>query len=248
MGCLVAVAVVLGILSGWSCAQAPGDAQSFCTETLPSNGVNILNYPPEVKPLMDSRHYQQLLPPNMGAVWQEVDNDNRSVPGLRTIVSWIKPYCSFGGFSVGFCINETCYQIWDRKITCHHFKLNAPVVIRAKVKKCKQTLLFIAMHYWGCTSLEVKGWCGLLLPLCFLITAVQQPGTFSPPSRLKRSSEGVIWMCNPHRPSISNGISSVVHGYNRNVCSYFFTFALMTTGAFSWNVSKLFFNLKVGNR
>ena len=27
------------------------------------------------------------------------------------------------------------------------FQLNAPVVIRAKVKRCEQTLLFIAMHY-----------------------------------------------------------------------------------------------------
>ena len=44
-------------------------------------------------------------------------------------------------------------------------------------------------------SLEVKGWLGLLLPPCLLITAVQQPGTSSPPSQLKRSSTGVIWMC-----------------------------------------------------
>jgi len=27
------------------------------------------------------------------------------------------------------------------------FQLNAPVVIRAKVKKCEQTLLFIVMYY-----------------------------------------------------------------------------------------------------
>ena len=53
MRCLIAAAVVLSLLSGWSCAQAPGDAESFCTETLPSVGVNILDYPPEVKPLMD---------------------------------------------------------------------------------------------------------------------------------------------------------------------------------------------------
>ena len=114
MRCLVAVAVVLSFLSCRSCAQAPGDAQSFCTETLPSVGVNILDYPPEVKPLMDSRHYQQLLPPNPGAVWQEIDNDSRSDPGLRTIVGWIKPCYSFSGFSVGFCINEEkviCYQL-----------------------------------------------------------------------------------------------------------------------------------------
>ena len=37
------------------------------------------------------------------------------------------------------------------------FRLNAPVIIRAKVKRCEQTLLFIAIHYWGYTSLKVKG-------------------------------------------------------------------------------------------
>ena len=57
-------------------------------------------------------------------------------------------------------------------------------------------------QFWGVhfyhdryASLEVKGRWGLLLPPCLLITAVQQPGTSSPPSRLKRSSTGVIWMC-----------------------------------------------------
>ena len=33
------------------------------------------------------------------------------------------------------------------------FRLNAPVVIRAKPKKCERTFLFIAMYYWGYTSL-----------------------------------------------------------------------------------------------
>ena len=64
-----------------------------------------------------------------------------------------------------------------------------------KWKKYETTLLFIAMHYRGYTSLEIKGWWGLLLPPCLLITAVQQPGTSSPPSWLKHSSTGVIWMC-----------------------------------------------------
>ena len=36
------------------------------------------------------------------------------------------------------------------------FRLNAAVIIRVKVKRCEQTLLFIAMHYWGYTSSEVR--------------------------------------------------------------------------------------------
>ena len=67
------------------------------------------------------------------------------------------------------------------------FWLNAPVIIRVKVKRCKQTLLFTVMHYWGYTSLEVKGRWQLLLPPCLLITVVQQPRTSSPPSQLKCS-------------------------------------------------------------
>ena len=88
------VANLLG-LSWYCCAQAsaPGDAQSFCTETHPSVGVNILDYPPEVKPLMDSRHYQQLLPPNTGAVWQTVDNDNNNnLSSIRTSVGFLQGY------------------------------------------------------------------------------------------------------------------------------------------------------------
>ena len=34
-----------------------------------------------------------------------------------------------------------------------------------------------------------------IAPPCLLITGLQQPGTSSPPYRLKRSSTGVIWMC-----------------------------------------------------
>jgi len=84
---------------------------------------------------------------------------------------------------------------WARKITCQRFDWMLQLSSGRKWKKCVQTLLFIAIHYWGYTSLEVKGWWGLLLPPCLLITAVQQPATSSPPSRLKCSSAGVIWMC-----------------------------------------------------
>ena len=89
MGYLLAVALVLSVLSRWSCAQAPGDEDPICTEILPRFGVNILNYPPEVKPLMDSRHYQHLLPQNTHAVWQTVDNDNNNTGSIITSVSTV---------------------------------------------------------------------------------------------------------------------------------------------------------------
>ena len=85
----LAVVFVLSLFDG-SFAQAPGDADPFCTEVLPGIGVNILDYPPQVKPLMDSRHYQNLLPPHADAVWQEVDNDNNNPSHLATDVSWVQ--------------------------------------------------------------------------------------------------------------------------------------------------------------
>ena len=37
------------------------------------------------------------------------------------------------------------------------FQMNAPVVIRVKMKRFEQALLFVAMHYFGYMSLKVKG-------------------------------------------------------------------------------------------
>ena len=85
--CLLVAVVIVFTQFGRSIAQAPVDADPFCTETLPGIGVNILDYAPEVKPLMDSRHYQNLLPPHADAVWQRVDNDNNNPPGTTTNVS-----------------------------------------------------------------------------------------------------------------------------------------------------------------
>jgi len=86
---LVALTIALSVFDR-SFAQAPGDADPFCTEVLPGIGVNILDYAPKVKPLMDSRHYQNLLPPQVDAVWQEVDNDSNNPSGTTTDVSWVE--------------------------------------------------------------------------------------------------------------------------------------------------------------
>ena len=91
MWLLVALVVLLQLtLLRESFAQAPDDADPFCTVTLPGIGFNILGYAPEVKPLMDSRHYQNLLPPLANPVWQEVDNDNNNPSGTTTDVSWVE--------------------------------------------------------------------------------------------------------------------------------------------------------------
>ena len=89
MRMLVALTIALSVFDG-GLAQAPGDADPFCTEVLPGIGVNNQDYAHEVKPLMDSRHYQNLLPPHEDAVWQEVDNDNNNPSGTSTDVSWVE--------------------------------------------------------------------------------------------------------------------------------------------------------------
>ena len=91
MWLLVAVVILLQLtLLRETFAQAPDDADPFCTETLPGIGINILDYAPEVKPLMDSRHYQNLLPPHPNPVWQRVDNDNNNPTGTTTDVSRVE--------------------------------------------------------------------------------------------------------------------------------------------------------------
>ena len=76
------------------------------------------------------------------------------------------------------------------------FRLNAPVVIRAKMK-CETTLLFIAMHY----TEDTRHWRSKVgedcssLPASSSQQSMQQPGTSSPPSRLKRSSPQVSSGC-----------------------------------------------------
>ena len=136
------------------------------------------------------------------------------------------------------------------------FRINALVIIRVKVKKCEQTLLFIAKLYWGEMSLEVKSRWGLLppcLPPCFLITAVHQPAL---QPRWRTGSPWLLDCCDEEAgreeefsPTVDLQwlTSPVVHGYkiNSRVCSQFFTFALMTTGAFSQNVGKLFSELRL---
>ena len=60
--------------------SAPGDEDSFCVPQLPV-------HPPNVRILMDSFNYINLLPPHSGAVWQSVDNDANNQPGRGTEVS-----------------------------------------------------------------------------------------------------------------------------------------------------------------
>ncbi len=68
--------------------QAPGDEQELCTVSLPALGVNVVEDPPNNgRILMDSSHYQPLLPPNSNPVWQAVDLDGNNPSGTQSSVS-----------------------------------------------------------------------------------------------------------------------------------------------------------------
>ena len=121
--------------------------------------------------------------------WENICSWNCSMMQKRVQNWWLVKITLLYTLSVAVysCIQlylwrEGCLINLSLKNSLPMFRLNAPVIIGAKVKKCEQTLPFIAAHYWGYTSFEVKGRWGLLLPPCLLITVVQQPVTSSPPS------------------------------------------------------------------
>ena len=65
--------------------------------------------------------------------------------------------CCIGELSLRTCCVDTHLTSPRNPYKPHPmFQLNAPVIITADVKKCKQTLPFIAMNFWGCTSLEFR--------------------------------------------------------------------------------------------
>ena len=65
------VIILVSIIS----ARAPGDGDLFCTNEMPSRGTIPPIYSPNLRILLDSYNYVNLLPPHDNAVWQAVDND-----------------------------------------------------------------------------------------------------------------------------------------------------------------------------
>ena len=69
------------------CGVAPGDEDPLC-EALRTNGVApMLSYSANMRVLMDSWNYLNLLPPRTGAVWDQVDNDTNNPVQITTNVS-----------------------------------------------------------------------------------------------------------------------------------------------------------------
>ena len=78
---LVSLAVVTT-----SAGVAPRDEEPFCSNLRAIGAAPIPAYSANMKVLMDSRNYQNLLPPRTGAVWDQVDNDENNPSGETTRV------------------------------------------------------------------------------------------------------------------------------------------------------------------
>ena len=83
---VVRVLLITLQLVGWSASQAPGDADTFCTVDLVSQHPV---YPNNIRVLMDSADYQNLIRENTSPdpVWQTVDVDGIDDPVIRVNVS-----------------------------------------------------------------------------------------------------------------------------------------------------------------
>ena len=67
---------------------APGDEdQLFCEQLRSQGAAPIPAYSSNMRVLMDSWNYQNLLPLRTRAVWDEVDNDTNNPSGSTTNVS-----------------------------------------------------------------------------------------------------------------------------------------------------------------
>ena len=69
-------------------AVAPGDEDQFCRDLRENGVISIPVYSANMRVLMDSWNYQNLLPPRIGAVWDQVDNDINNADGITTNVSY----------------------------------------------------------------------------------------------------------------------------------------------------------------
>ena len=72
-----------------SASVAPGDEEALCEQLRALGIAPIPAYSSNMRVLMDSWNYQNLLPPRTGAVWDQVDNDMNNPSGVATNVSCV---------------------------------------------------------------------------------------------------------------------------------------------------------------
>ena len=83
---LLRVLCVGAVIVARASAVAPGDEEPLCDELRAVGSIPTPDYDPTMRVLMDTWNYNNLLPPQSGAVWQQVDDDNNNQPGATTNV------------------------------------------------------------------------------------------------------------------------------------------------------------------
>ena len=83
---LALISVLLSVVTA-SAGVAPGDEQQFCQYLRDQGAAQIPVYSANMRVLMDSWNYQNLLPPRTGAVWDQVDNDANNPVEIMSNVS-----------------------------------------------------------------------------------------------------------------------------------------------------------------
>ena len=73
--------------SATSTGVAPGDEWPLCEQLRAQGTAPIPAYSANMRVLMDSWNYQNLLPERVRAVWQQVDNDENNPSVTTTNVS-----------------------------------------------------------------------------------------------------------------------------------------------------------------
>ena len=80
------VLFILQLLTNGISVALEDEAKS-CKDLRTQGTAPIPAYSANMRVLMDSWNYQNLLPPRTGAVWDHVDNDNNNPVGTTTNVS-----------------------------------------------------------------------------------------------------------------------------------------------------------------
>ena len=79
--------IMLLVLVNPGSSVAPGDEEPLCESLRAIGAAPIPAYSANMRVLMDSWNYQNLLPVRSGAVWDQVDNDLNNPSGFTTNVS-----------------------------------------------------------------------------------------------------------------------------------------------------------------
>ena len=87
--------VELLVLVNPGSSVAPGDEEPLCEQLRAVGVAPIPAYSANMRVLMDSWNYQNLLPPRTEAVWDQVDNDMNNPDGITSNVSRPRKFYSY---------------------------------------------------------------------------------------------------------------------------------------------------------